>query len=172
MACQSHFIILTVCTYDVHNIIIQTTLPQLICVMLLSCNDSSHKLLAMVISCVDLYKFFGCYFPVQPPLKSVSKLLSSTCEIPLLDPFHHVPDQVTKQNLNYTIFVFTLSITNTAAICVNILLCIIISPYYNRYNNCDQICKNLPSTHKIYIYIYIYILITAEIIWVHLLLVS
>ena len=59
---------------------------------------------------LDLYTFFSCYFPVQPPLKSVAKLLSNSCEIPLLDPFHHVPDQVTKQNLNYTIFVFTLLI--------------------------------------------------------------
>ena len=57
--------------------------------MLLLCTETGHiriyKPQVMVTSCVDLYVFLGCFLPIQPPLKSLTRTLKivikSTFEI-------------------------------------------------------------------------------------------
>ena len=61
----------------------------MLCIEIISKQDPSHKPQAMVISCLDLYVFLGCYLPIQPPLKQAHMVLG----------FLHVLIQVTNYKI-------------------------------------------------------------------------
>ena len=79
IACLNMLLIYTNDKYDYVSALILTS------AMLLLCTDCNHKLQAMLISCSDLYMFFGCYLPIQLVLKSLSsaltRVLSRVCDV-------------------------------------------------------------------------------------------